>query len=156
MSLIRPAVSTNSVELGLPTPEVFDLIVDARRYPAWLVGAQEIRTVDAGWPAVGTRFEHRIGFGPVRLPGSTRVREVERPHRFVLGAGMGPLGEATVEFDLEPIGSGTLLTVRESPRRGLARLVGILGRPIVAIGLWGRNQTSLASLEAIAREIPAE
>lgn len=146
------AGSTNSTELDLAPSDAFALITDATSYPEWLVGAKKITTIDDDWPAVGTSFEHRIGFGPLHIPGSTSVREIESPNRLVLGAGMGPLGEVRVEFDLEPVESATRVTVHEVPSRGIARLAWFVGRPLVAAGLWGRNQTSLVELEAVARK----
>ena len=142
--------STNSTVIELPIDEVFALVTDVSSYPEWLVGAQEIRHVDADWPAVGTSFVHRIGFGPVRVPGSTTVREVERPSCFVLSAGMGPLGEATVRFELRTVGAGTEVTVLEQPAAGLARLGWKLVRPLVFSLLWGRNELSLSKLSHLA------
>jgi uncharacterized protein YndB with AHSA1/START domain len=145
----KQKASNNTTVVDLPIDEAFDLVTDASSYPEWLVGAQEIRHVDAGWPAVGTSFAHRIGFGPVRVPGSTTVRELERPNRFVLAAGMGPLGEATVRFELRPSGTGTEVTVLERPAAGLARLGWNIARPVLFLVLWGRNEVSLSKLAGL-------
>lgn len=142
--------STNSIVIDRPVEDVFDLICDPRTYPAWLVGAQEIRTVSEDWPAEGARFEHRIGLGPVRVPGSTTVRALRRPSHVSLAAGMGPLGEARVDFDLRPRGTATEVTITESPSDGLARLGWYLYRPIAFGLLRGRNQLSLRGLADLA------
>ena len=61
----------------------FKLVCDPALYPQWLVGAKSIRHIDAGWPAVDTKFHHRIGIGLLAIPGSTTVRQIDAPH--VLG-----------------------------------------------------------------------
>ena len=73
------------------------------------------------WPAVGSKFSHRIGLGVVRFPGSTTVLDSHPPDRFVLAAGMGPFGEAKVRFELDEIDGGTSVRIVESTRRGIAR-----------------------------------
>lgn len=146
--------SNNSTVIDLPIEEAFDLVTDASSYPEWLVGTQKIRHVDAGWPAVGTSFVHRIGFGPARVPGSTTVREVERPSCVVLSAGLGPLGEATVRFELRTVDAGTEVTVLEQPAAGLVRIGWNLIRPVVFSLLWGRNKVSLSRLSDLVDDRP--
>lgn len=150
-----PVVTTepvNSVEIDLPIDEAFDLVADASRYPHWLVGAQEVAVGD-GWPRPGSSFSHRIGFGPARIPGSTTVRVIDRPTRLVLAAGMGVLGEATVEFGLDPISADrTLVTIAEAPAKGAIRVGWKVSQPLVFALLWGRNRISLDALAEIAAE----
>ena len=43
-----------------PRHRVFATLVTPETYPMWLVGAKHIRAVDDGWPAVGTKFHHRV------------------------------------------------------------------------------------------------
>jgi uncharacterized protein YndB with AHSA1/START domain len=139
-----------SVVLDVPIADAFELVTDPTTYPDWLVGAQQITSVDDNWPRVGASFRHRIGGGPLRLPGSTTVRDLTTPTRFVLGAGMGPLGEAKVVFDLRPDGTGTRVTIGERPDRGLAKLSWCALRPVAFALLWGRNQISLERLRDLA------
>jgi hypothetical protein len=112
-----------------------------------LVGAQHIREVDPDWPAVGSRFRHRIGFGPLQVPGTTSVRQLDRPRQLALAAGMGPFGEASVRFSLAAVPEGTRVDVAEEPTRGAARLAWRWCRRSVGLALWGRNSVSLAALE---------
>ncbi|MFN8050152.1 MAG: SRPBCC domain-containing protein [Acidimicrobiales bacterium] len=142
--------STNSVVVPLPPADTYALVSDPSTYPSWLVGAKEIRHVDRRWPEVGTTFKHRIGLGPLRVPGTTTVRVAEPPSRLVLGAGMGPMGEARVEFVLREADGGTEVTVHELPRRGLVRLGWLAGRHLVTALLWGRNEISLHDLAQLA------
>lgn len=145
------APSTNVAEIDLPIDEVFDLLCDAAHYPEWLVGAQHIRSVDTNWPRPGASFLHRIGLGPLTVPGSTTVRAAERPHRLTLAAGMGPLGEATVDFELTSDGDGrTFVTMEEKPARGPMRLGWKVATPALRMLLWGRNEASMRTFADLA------
>lgn len=143
--------STTSELIEAPPEQVFAVLVDPTTYPRWLVGAQRIRSVDENWPEVGSTFRHTIGLGPVRVAGSTSVRRCREPEELVLAAGMGPLGEASVRFELEPAPEGTLVRLEEEPARGPMRGAWLLVRPLVMLGLWGRNAASLDALSRVVR-----
>ena len=133
------------------TPErVFAQLLDATSYPDWLVGAQAITHVDDSWPSVGASFHHRIGAGPLRLPGSTTIAELEPARTLVLRAGMGPLGEAQVRFALSRDGDATVLEMDERPSKGLVRLTDKATGALVPLMLWGRNQISIDHLVELA------
>lgn len=138
----------NRVVIEADRDRVFAVLLDPRTYPDWLVGAQAIRSVDAQWPDVGTRFHHRIGWGPLAIPGSTTVRRVEPGELLELGAGMGLLGEALVTFQLRATSGGTEVTVEEEPDQGPVRIAWSIAAPVMRFGLWGRNAVSLSSLRA--------
>jgi len=138
----------NSVIIEADRERVFAVLLDPTTYPDWLVGAQSIRSVDAHWPDTGTKFHHRIGFGPLAIPGSTSVRRVERGEQLQLGAGMGVLGEAVVTFRLSATSGGTEVRVEEQPDHGPVRLAWSVASPVMRFGLWGRNAVSLSSLRA--------
>jgi carbon monoxide dehydrogenase subunit G len=147
--------SSNTVAIARPLSVVFDLICDPTTYPEWLVGAQEIRHIDDEWPMVGSTFEHRIGVGPIRIPGSTTVELLDSPNHFALAAGMGPLGEARVDFRLRGIdGTSTEVTIEETPSAGLARIGWFIYRPVIFGLLWGRNAVSLHALATLAEATP--
>lgn len=144
---------TSTVTIAAAPARVFDVLVDPANYPRWLVGADRIRSIDDRWPAVGSRFRHRVG--RVVL-GSTSVRASRRPELLELAAGIGPFGEARVRFRLRPVRDGTTeLTVHELPSRGLARLLWWVGRPAVRAALWGRNQWSLNALRDLVERTGA-
>lgn len=138
----------NSVVIESDRERVFAVLLDPRTYPDWLVGAQSIRSVDARWPATGAKFHHRIGVGPLAVPGSTSVRRVEHGELLELGAGMGVLGEAVVTFRLRATSEGTEVTVQEEPDHGPVRVAWSIASPVMRFGLWGRNAVSLSSLRA--------
>ena len=83
-----------SVERRLPASatEVFDIFVNPETYPLSL-GAQAIRNVTDGWPAVGSAFDHRVGWGPLQIPDRTTVRRVVRPRILELQVRARPLIE---------------------------------------------------------------
>lgn len=140
------AVSHNALKIRATPEAVFAVLTDPTTYPKWLVGAQRIDHVQEHWPEPGSKFFHRVGVGPAVVVGSTTVRTHEPPHRLDLAAGMGPLGEATVWFRVEPCDGGCVVSIEEVPRRGLARVAWRIGRPLVIASLWGRNSLSLQSL----------
>ncbi len=145
--------STNTIVLDLGIDEAFDLVSDPALYPRWLVGAQSIRQIDSAWPARGAKFEHRIGFGPFAIPGSTTVREIKAPGLLVLAAGMGALGEARVRFELELATGGTRVSIIEAPRKGVVSVASKLLTSVVQVAIWGRNRASLDELACIAAEV---
>ncbi len=142
--------SHNSLRIASPVPVVFELLLDASCYPEWLVGAQSVPEVDDAWPAVGSSFHHRIGVGPLQLPGSTTIAALDPDRTLVLRAGMGPLGEAEVRFVLEPDGDTTVLQMDELPSKGIVRIVDRATGPLVPMMLWGRNNVSMDQFVELA------
>ena len=138
-------MSVVSKRIDRPIEDVFAALVTPVTYPSWLVGCKEIRAVDDGWPAVGTRFHHCVGVaGPVTVADSSRVEAIEAPHRLVLEVRARPVGRGQVTFTLEQQapGSSTTLTVDEVPVGRLAVL-----RPLLAPLVMARNERSLTRLE---------
>jgi uncharacterized protein YndB with AHSA1/START domain len=69
------------------SPErVFSVLSDPDSYGHWVVGSETIRDADEGWPAVGTRFHHRVGWGPIKVNDHTEVLAVDAPNRLQLKA----------------------------------------------------------------------
>jgi hypothetical protein len=141
-------MSTNTIMIAAPPRRVFDALADARTYPEWLVGAQRIRRVEEGWPAVGSSFHHTVGLGPLRVHDRTSITAIESPHLLRLDARVGPFGAADVCFRVDDAADGgSCVTVQERPDRGPMRHVWrVLGRPLMQLGLFGRNQASLVAL----------
>jgi uncharacterized protein YndB with AHSA1/START domain len=130
------------------SPErVFAVLADPYAYARWVVGSETIRDADDGWPAVGTRFHHRVGWGPLKIEDHTEVVSVDPPNRLVLHAKARPLGTARVTLELERRGGGTLVTMIEDAGDPLTKLV-FLGLTHVLVR--GRNTESLRRLEQLA------
>ena len=136
-----------------PIDEVFDALSDPETYPRWLVGCRTIRSIDDHWPSEGSRFHHRVGLiGPLTVPDSSEVLEVERPSHLALEVRFRPLGRGRVDFRLsaDPTVDGqsrTRIDMDEAPIGPLAPTA-----PALAPLISGRNQASLNSLVAYLNE----
>lgn len=130
---------------------VFDVVADPHTYPRWLVGARDIRAVDAGWPAPGTQFHHRVGFaGPFTVADSTQCRRAERPTLLELEVRVRPFGRGRVVFTFVDLGdSVTEVVVDEVPIGSLRPFAPLLELPTAL-----RNRRSLRRLaELVEREV---
>ena len=138
-------------QFGVPPEEVFAALLDAASYPEWLVGAQRIRHVEPTWPEPGSSFHHTVGVGPLRISDKTTVVRVDPSVRLELRAGIGPAGAARVVFTIVGAGDGrSVVTIDETPEAGVVRFLwGTLSRPLLALGVWGRNDVSLRQLRAM-------
>jgi uncharacterized protein YndB with AHSA1/START domain len=130
------------------SPErVFEVLSDPDSYAYWVVGSDTIRDADPSWPAVGSRFHHRVGVGPIKVNDHTEVLDMEPARRLKLHAKARPLGTAKVALDLERRGGGTLVTMVEDPGDLFSRLV---FNPLTHYLVRKRNDESLRRLEELA------
>jgi uncharacterized protein YndB with AHSA1/START domain len=130
------------------SPErVFAVLSDPDAYGRWVVGSDTIRDADPSWPAVGSRFHHRVGFGPLKVNDHTEVVAMEPARRLELRAKARPLGTARVALDLERRGGGTLVTMVEDAGDPLTKL---LFNPLTHLLVRLRNGESLRRLEQLA------
>jgi uncharacterized protein YndB with AHSA1/START domain len=130
------------------SPErIFAVLSDPDSYGHWVVGSDRIRDADAGFPAPGTRFHHRVGWGPIKVDDHTEVLDADPPNRLQLKAKARPLGTARVTLTLERRGGGTLVTMIEDAGDPLTRLV---FNPLTHLLVRGRNAESLRRLEELA------
>lgn len=136
--------------LDAPIDAVACVLADPRSYEGVVVGSKRVRWFDARWPEPGTAFHHAIGFGPVHLRDSTTVVADDLPGRLHLRVGLGPLGEAEVEFTLAAEGGGTRVTMREDPISGPIDLV---WSPPVDAAMRLRNDRALRRLDEMARDV---
>jgi uncharacterized protein YndB with AHSA1/START domain len=121
---------------------VFAALTTPETYPLWLVGCQDIRAVDDGWPMPGTAFHHRVGLvGPLTVADNTKVLEVSNPDRLVLEVRARPFGRGKVTFTMVEEDGGTRLTLEEVPIGALAPTQPLLD-PITV----KRNAASLSNL----------
>jgi uncharacterized protein YndB with AHSA1/START domain len=130
------------------TPDrVFAVLADAWTYERWVVGCEEIRDVDDGWPAPGATFHHSVGLGPVTVRDTTTVIEADPPRRLVLRARARPTGVACVELDLAALDGGTEVVMLERPVSGPPAL---LHNPLQDRLIHHRNEESLRRLKQLA------
>jgi hypothetical protein len=129
--------------------DAFAVVADPETYPRWLVGASAIREVDETWPRPGSRFEHLVGFGRLRIADHTEVLDFEQNALLRLQVRARPLISAIVTFRVMGCDSSCVITLEEEPA---VRVVGTLVRPVMDPTIHVRNHRSLRLLEQVIRE----
>ena len=140
-------MATNHAQLAVGPERVLEVLSDPEAYADWVVGSDIIRDADPHWPAVGSRFHHRVGVGPVKVKDHTEVIELDPARRLVLHARARPLGTAVVAMEWEAAGTGTRVTMHESAGDPLSRL-GI--NPLTDWIVHLRNRKALRRFKRIA------
>ena len=132
------------LEMAASPERIFAELAEGWNYVGWVVGANHVRDVDADWPAVGSKIHHRVGSWPVTLADNTESLACQ-PNKFLrLRARGWPLGEATVEIELEPVDAEhTRVRLREAPSAGPGKA---FDNPAVRWILRRRNEESLRRL----------
>jgi uncharacterized protein YndB with AHSA1/START domain len=140
-------MARNERMIAAPPEAVFDVLADPRGYAYWVIGSREIRGASPDWPGRGSRFNHTVGFGPLRIKDHTVVEEV-RPGRYLqLCARARPLGNARIKLELKPADGGTRVTMVEDPADVLTAF---LFQPLTHLLTRGRNVASLDRLAELA------
>ncbi len=140
-------MATNHRLLHVTPERVFAVLTDAAAYADWVVGSDSIRSTDPEWPAVGSRFHHRVGVGPFKVADHTKVIENNPPHKLVLHARARPVGTAKVTMLLEPAEDGTWVTMNETAGDPLSRLA---INPLTDWMIHLRNREALRRLARVA------
>jgi uncharacterized protein YndB with AHSA1/START domain len=140
-------VARNETYIAAPPERVFAVLADPDAYGYWVVGSDRIRGADPGFPAVGTRFHHTVGFGPLKVSDHSEVIDAHPPYRLELKAKARPLGTARVVMLMQPRGEGTHVTMIEDAGDLLTRLV---FNPLTHLLVRGRNVESLRRLKELA------
>ncbi|HEU4655897.1 MAG TPA: SRPBCC domain-containing protein [Capillimicrobium sp.] len=135
--------------IAAPPDRVFEVLSDPECYARWVVGSDSIRDADPDFPAVGSRFHHRVGFGPLKIDDHTEVLDAHPPYRLELKAKARPLGTFRVVLLLSPRGEGTHVTMIEEPGDLLTSL---LYNPVTHLLTRGRNDEALRRLKALAED----
>ena len=131
-----------------PPDRVFAVLADGWTYSDWVVGTVHIRDVDPGWPKPGTELHHKAGPWPLSLHDKSTVLSCEENRGLRIRAGLWPLGEAVIDFRLEPVGDrGTRVTMTEEFAAGPLRWV---QNKINDLVMHRRNVESLRRLSDIA------
>jgi NAD(P)-dependent dehydrogenase (short-subunit alcohol dehydrogenase family)/uncharacterized protein YndB with AHSA1/START domain len=145
-------MATNRVHVHATREEVFAVLADPGCYPRWVVGAAGIRDSDEEFPAVGSRFHHKVGSLPVGVKDYTEVMELDPPNRIVLMAKARPLGTATIELELRESAGGTEVRMEEVPGDRMTSL--LVGNPVADTALRVRNAEALARLKRLVEGVP--
>lgn len=145
-------MARNRVHIDAAPEDVFAVLSNPYCYPEWVVGAAGVRDHDESFPAVGSRFHHKVGSWPVGVKDHTEVIELDPPRRIALKAKARPLGTATIEIDLEASAGGTALTMEERPGDRLTTL--LAGNPLADTALRIRNAEALSRLKRLVEGVP--
>lgn len=133
--------------MDAPPERVFEVLMDPDCYGDWVVGSKDIRGADPDWPAVGSRFHHRVGIGPLTVSDHTKIEEIDPPRLLKLRARARPFGTALVTLELLPSGSGTTVTMIEDPADPLTAIV---FNPLTHWLTRRRNDEALSRLAGLA------
>lgn len=133
-----------TTEVRASPEQVFAVLADGWSYAGWVVGASHIRTVDPGWPGLGTRIHHSVGPWPLLVGDVTTVHAVAPPRTLELDARLWPLGAARIRLELTETRPGvTEVRMAERAVRGPGR---VLPDAVQALLLVPRNRESLRRL----------
>lgn len=138
-------MARNTTWIGVSVDELFEILLDAAAYPAWVVGSKRLAWVEREWPAPGSAFW--IRFAAELREDKTEMLEIERPVRVVLRPHVRPFCVTRVVLDLEARGDATHVTFTETVQWPSQP------RPARAIGdalLLLRNIESLRRLKLLA------
>lgn len=106
----------NTITVDASPEVVYGVLADPPCYEIWVVGNKTVRGYDGSWPAPGSEFHHKVGFGLLATKDKTVALEADPSRRLVMVVRALPFIRATVSFTLEPEGSGTRVTMEECPR----------------------------------------
>lgn len=139
---------TATIDVEVSRQHVWDVLADGWMYSSWVVGASRIRSVDADWPAPGSRIKHSVGAWPVLINDETVVQRCVPLQELGLLASIWPIGKAPVGIVLADIPGGCRIKMSEKIVRGpLARVPE--GLQMAAFG--PRNRECLRRLALIAQ-----
>lgn len=142
-------MARNKRKVDVDQDAVFDVLVDPHAYSKWVVGAYKVRDVDADWPAQGSCFYHQLARSSGGVKDKTTIAEIDPPRLIALKAYARPVGAVDVKVRVEPVESGSLIVVDESPAED-SKLRKI--RPLVEVFIYLRNIEALRRLARIAAE----
>lgn len=142
-------MSRNEVVIQATPEQVWEALLNPWLYTQWVVGNKRIRGVDPDWPAVGSRFHHTVGVGPLMTRDETRIVALRPREHLELDAHAWPVGTAKVSLTLEPAEGGTRVVLVEQPTRGPARW---MENPLLHGLTHGRNVESLRRLKRVVEQ----
>jgi hypothetical protein len=108
-------------QVAAPPSEVWAVLADGWSYASWVVGTAHVREVDDSWPAFGSVLHHTTGVWPLVLQDRTEVIDSAPERQLSLRVRGWPAGEAKVDVTVQPVGSGTQVTIEEQPSEGPGR-----------------------------------
>ena len=140
-------MATVETHVDAPPDRCFQILANPLTYSYWVVGARRIRAADAGWPAVGSAFDHTAGVAPLLSHDTTYVERMEENRLLALRAKARPFGTAKVRLELRPEDGGTRVTMHEV---AADRITAKLFTPIADRLVAAQNVRALRRLRALA------
>jgi uncharacterized protein YndB with AHSA1/START domain len=140
-------VSRQTIVINSPPQEIYDILCDPPVYEMWVVGNKCVRSYDKSWPAPGSEFHHKVGFGPLATRDKTVSLEAEPLRRLVMLVRAFPFIQARVAFTLEEEGAGTRVTIEEHPQGDPWEK---LWNPVLDLLTGLRNAETLRRLKRLA------
>lgn len=140
-------MARNEITIDATPEDVFAALLEPANYAYWVVGAKEINDVDPDWPAVGSRFQHTQGAGPIEIRDYTEVEVCDPPRRLVLLARVRPATDARVELNVRPSSDGG--TEVEMLEEAVGAAAGTLPEFLTDPAITARNTESLRRLKEI-------
>lgn len=140
-------MAANEIVVGVAPEAVFAAFACGERYADWVVGAKRIRSVDADWPAVGSRLHHTVGIGLLEVKDNTEVLAVQAPRHIVLLARFRPIGRARIELTVTEEAEGCRVRMVEN----LIRAPQWLSKAVDA-SIYARNAAALHRLRDLLEE----
>ena len=136
----------NEIEVDAPPKAVWEVLAHPPTYEEWVVGNKSIEDHDPKWPAPGTEFHHKVGFGPLAVRDKTVSLEATQPHRLVMNVRALPVGQGIVTIELTEQGGGTRVRMSECAASGPVKKLWPLFSPLVKL----RNAETLRRLKRLA------
>jgi len=140
-------MSTNFRRMACSAEDVFAVLADGWLFPVWVVGASRMRNVDDTWPAEGSELQHSFGVWPALINDDTTMLEWDPPRHAMMRPKGWPMGEAHVQIDVRPIGSGCIVRMKEAAVAGPGKYV---PPALLDIVMSVRNVETLKRLAFIA------
>lgn len=138
--------SEASVEIDRPAAEVFGWLLDRERRLRWVDGLEASESLDAGDPAVGSRFRETLSQHGLNATVETTIAELDPPRRITLVVDARGLHARTETTLAEAGGRTRVVSALDATARGMA---GRLVAGVVARQAQGSLERSLARLKAL-------
>jgi len=140
-------ITDSSIEIEAPASTVWDVFVDAERWPEWTASVQRVVALDGPGIEVGKRFEIKQPKMPTLV---WEVTEVD-PGRSWTWQQRSHGGTTLASHWVEPQGAGTAVRQRIDQRGPVGVLVGVLMRRLTRRYLALEAEGLKARSEAAAR-----
>lgn len=138
-----------------PIEEVWAYVTDPGAMPEWLASTQQVEVLTDGGIRKGARVRSVDRFLGRSIEGISEVTEYEPPNRLGARSVEGPF-DSYQEFDLQPEGDSTRITMRAEAEAGLGGVFGKLLDPVVTAAFRRESQSDLGRLKDILEVQAAE